>query len=377
MKRFVGGLVLLLSFLHRANAMGADPETFRVVHLHVLQPNGQPAAHRDVELRGLDRRALGPIPFLSDTGEKPSDEVQKARQEGWLFTTDEHGDITAPIGDFAGWKDAGERPGWGTYILVVQPGPDDAGAASSRFWTYDSTDSKHLFWNGGEWGQPLPLPPEGLRLTMALQEGYTLYGKLVDDRDHRTPVPNVSIATWNDLGVDTHTGYGGEIFGHSVVTDAQGDFHISHLYHARLHLRMDALWMTTEQNGWQTQQEHSLEPPADMALRITCGVLLHPVFHYMGTVTDAQGRPVAGADVIAGISSEPTPSTYEDEHNFEHATTDKQGHFDLAASTPWCRFISTEDKAHGRVDFGDVQEQDASYPPGRYDMQFPETPNLR
>jgi hypothetical protein len=353
-----------------AQDTASTAETFRVVHLHVLTADGKPAANRQVELRGFDRRELGPLPFLGDTASATKDDFAQAQRSGWLFTTNSKGVVTVPIGDFAGWQDKEDRPGWGTYTLVIPPGPNDAGGVSQRFWTYDAKDSQNLWWNGGEWGQPLPLPPEGLQLTIALQKGYTLYGQLVDDRDHRTPVPGVNISTWNDLGVDTHTGYGGQIFQHAAVTDANGEFKIEHLYHARLHLEMDALWMTTEHNGWQAQPEHWLDAPNETGLRINCGVLIHPLFHYTGTVTDAEGKPVAGADVTGGISSEAMPTDWGDDHHFEHAATDAQGHFDLAASTPWCRFLSAEDKTHGRTDFEDKPSGAEVLPPGRYDMQF-------
>ena len=369
------GMAGLLFVSCSSRATTAESETFRVIHLHVLQPDGQPAFHRDVELRGLDRRALGPIPFLNEFAPATSDQTRKACEQGWLFTTDDHGDITARIGNFAGWKDESGRPGWGTYIFVVQPGPDDAGATSQRFWTYDSTDAKNLWWNGGEWGQPLPLPPEGFHLTMSLQNGFTLYGKLADDRDHRTPVPGVNISTWNDLHVDTHTGYGGEIFQHAAVSDANGEFKILHLFHARLYLTMDALWMTTEHDGWPTQPEHALDAPLDQGLRITCGVLVHPAFHYTGTVTDVQGQPVAAADVVAGISSEPKAETYGDTHHFERTKTDAQGHYDLAASSPWGTFLEAEDPTHGRVDLAWPGYDSPPIPPGKYDLIFPAIPN--
>lgn len=347
-------------------------ETFRVIHLHVLQPDGKPAVHRDVELHGFDRRALGPVMFL---GNEPGD-TERARKSGWLFTTDDHGDVTVRIWNLAGWEDKAGRPGWGTYILVVPPGPDNAGGVSQRFWTYNDVDSKNLWWNGGEWGNPMPLPPAGLHLAMALQNGYTLYGRLVDDRDHRTPLPGVKVHTANDLHVDTHTGYGGAIFQKSATTDANGEFKIEHLFYAPLYLDIEGLWMETEgRNGWQPQRKRVLDPPLGNGERINFGVVVHSTYHYTGTITDSQGQPVAGVDVFAGISSQPEPMTWGDEHHFEHSTTDAQGHFDLPASTPWARFIAAEDKTHGRVDYAKSwDDADPPLAPGKYDMQFGTTP---
>ncbi len=356
----------------------ANEETFRVIHLQVLQVDGEPDANRDVELRGFDRTNIGPIPFLYDNAVAPPtpDDFRKARLSGWLFTTNSKGEVDVPIGNFAGWKDKKNRPGGGSYAFVVEPGPDDAGAVSQRFWIPANTSDMKFIWWDGEWGIPVPLPSNGLHLAMAVQKGVPLYGQLVDDRDHRTPVPNIVINTWNDLNVDTHTGYGGEIFRHSTRSDANGEFRIDHLFYAKLHLKPDAVWMTSSQGGkWVTQDEDVLDPPNEQGARVTMGIIVNPDFHYTGTVKDAMGIPVANADVVVGISSEPKAETYGDTHHFERTKTDAQGHYDLAASSPWGTFLEAEDPTHGRVDLAWPGYDSPPIPPGKYDLIFPAIPN--
>jgi hypothetical protein len=371
-----GSLVLMVAALTPcfSSADTPAPAEFRLVHMQVLNADGSPAARRDVYLRGWDRRALGPCLGWSSEFPSTTDDLKKARTSGWLFTTDHQGRVTVGIGDFAGWKDKACRPGWGIYGLLIDPGPNDAGAVSQRFWSGPSNEAPlEINWPP-EWGQPLPLPPEGLHLTMCLHTGFTFYGRLVDDRDHRTPLPNVTVITWNDLMIDTHTGFGGQIFAHSATTNSNGEFQISHEYYNKLYMRMGGLWMTTQHDGWIPQEEDIIDPPADNGLRLACGVLINQKFHYTGTISDAEGKPVADADVVIGISSQPKAESYGDTHHFERTKTDAEGRYDLAASSPWGTFLETEDKFHGRVDLKWPGYDSPPIPPGRYDLTFPAKP---
>jgi hypothetical protein len=290
------------------------------------------------------------------------------------LTTDARGRVTVRIGDFAGWEDKEGRPGWGVYGLVIEPGPNDAGAVSQRFWSGPPDESPLERNWPPEWGQPLPLPREGLHLTMCLHKDFTFYGRLVDDRDHRTPLANVTVRTWNDLQIDTPTGFGGQIFAHTATTNSNGEFEIPHEYCNKLYVDLGGLWMTTEHDGWIPQEEDVLDPPADNGLRLEFGVLINQTFHYTGIVTDAQGQPVADADVVIGISSQPKAESWGDTHHFERAKTNAEGKYDLAASSPWGTFLEAEDKVHGRVDLKWPGYDSPPIPPGRHDLTFPGKP---
>jgi hypothetical protein len=368
-----------LSGLFSFRAAASDTpsaDTYRLVHVQVLGADGKPAVHRDIYLRGWDRRALGPFLAWPPGSDFHGSQLTDASKHGWLYTTDDHGDASVRIGDFAGWKQEVELPGWGTYALLVAPGPDDAGGVSQRIWCGAAGDSMGNFYDGSDWGDPLPLPSEGMSISMALHPGFTLYGRVVDNHNHHTPLANVTVTTSDDLGVDTHTGYGGEIFSHSAITDSNGEFQIPHLYAAaKLHLDFSALWMTTNIGGkWRAQGEHVLNPPNGSSLRLDFGLNSQPDFHFTGTVTDARGQPVAGADVVVGISSTPKAENYGDTHHFERTTTDAQGHYDLAASSPWGTFLEAEDKTHGRVDLKWPGYDSPPIPPGKYDLTFPVIP---
>jgi hypothetical protein len=372
-------LATLLVLLARIPCAGDDQpsaSTFRLVHVHVLRPDGKPAAHREVLLRGFDRTNMEIATFTPPLGSTLKPDLARARKDGCVQTTDADGNATFRIGNFAGWRDKAGQPGWGIYALQVDPGPDDAGGVSQRFCCAENDQFDD---QPSDWGATLLLPAGGLQLSMSIQPGYKLVGHVVDDRDHRTPAPKVEVWSWNDLNVDTHTGEGGQIFPHHAVTDDHGNFTLTHVYHAKLHLSFNdhgsgTLWMTTHHNGqWVRQDTEVVDPPPNESLQLECGVIVHPQFHYTGAITDANGKPVTGAKVTAGISYDPEPDTYGDEHTFENATTDAQGHYDLVASSPWCRFIDAEDALHGRVD---TNEFDATplMPPGKYDLQFPAKP---
>jgi hypothetical protein len=353
-----------------------DPgrETFRLVRMQVLNADGSAAVHRDVYLQGWDRRATGPLLGQAFESFITSNDRLKARKSGWLFTTDDQGKVTVRIGDFAGWKDDAYRPGWGTYGLLINPGPNDSGAISQRFCADPSNEASPNMDGSPEWGQPLPLPPEGVSLTMRLQPGFTLYGRLVDNRDHRTPLPKVSVVTWNDLQIDTHTGFGGQVFAHSTTTDANGEFQIPHEFRNKLYVRLGGLWMTTLHNEWIPQEQDVIDPSGENAMRIEFGVLVNQKFHYTGRVTDSAGKPVADADVVVGISSQPKAESYGDTHHFERTKTDADGKYDLAATSPWGTFLEAEDTIHGRIDLIGHGYDSPPIPPGRYDLNFPAKP---
>ncbi len=206
------------------------------------------------------------------------------------------------------------------------------------------------------------------------QTGFTFYGRLVDDRDHRTPLANVTVRTWNDLEIDTHTGLGGQIFLHSATTNSNGEFTIPHEYYNKLYVNLGGLWMTTEHNGWIRQDEDVINPPSENGLRLLFGVLMNQEFHYTGTVTDADGKLVPDADIVIGISSQPKAESWGDTHHFERTKTDAEGKYDLAASSPWGTFLEAEDKIHGRVDLKWPGYDSPPIPPGRYDLTFPVKP---
>jgi hypothetical protein len=374
--------VILAMFGTISSLRGADtaaPAKFRLVHVQVLEADGRPALHRDVYLRGWDRGALGPsADFEFPVG---PDDLAKARTSGWIFTTDDHGRLTVRLGNFAGSKDKAGRPGWGVYALLVDQRPNEAGAVSQRFCYGPAKGRVHETDYPAEWGRILTLPPAGRALTMRVQTGFTLRGRLVDDRDHRTPLPNVTVTTWNDLGIDTHTGYGGQIFFHTATTDADGEFEIPHEYHNKLYFKLGGfpygtgLWMTTrDDDRWIPQEEDIIDPPVNGDLRLEFGVLINQKFHYTGRVTDAAGKPVSDADVEAGISSQPKADTYADTHHFERTKTDADGKYDLAASSPWATFLTAEDKVHGHVDLAWPGYDSPPIPPGTYNLTFPAKP---
>jgi protocatechuate 3,4-dioxygenase beta subunit len=135
--------------------------------------------------------------------------------------------------------------------------------------------------------------------------------------------------------------------------------------------------MTTNQGGkWVVQEDDVLAPPDDQGVRVTMGIIVNPEFHYTGSVKDAQGLPVAGAEVVLGTPSQPKADSWDDSHRFGRTTTDAHGQYDLSASSPWGTFLEAEDKTHGRVDLKWPGYDSPPIPPGRYDLVFPAKPAL-
>jgi hypothetical protein len=295
----------------------------------------------------------------------------------WHFVTDEKGNVVVPIGDFMGWEGSEVRPGWGVYALIVEPGSDDAGGVSSRFWfdnapshNYDPTKEG---W-APEWGSILPVSKKGLDINITLQEGFTLKGRVVDDQHPEIPLAGVELHTTNDLHADTHTGMGGEILGGYAKTDANGNFVLPHRFPNILYIDIQpTIWMKTRIDGkWEDQVLSVINPPAkSTAVTLEIGAARKPRFRYFGRVLDATGKPVANAQIDISLMShsETASATWEEEHNPHQTTTRTDGSYEYVSPTPWV--IGIEVEITGRQSaFYKKTSDNQILPPGEYDLTF-------
>lgn len=339
----------------------AEPPTFRDIRVHVVDIHGKLAANRKVDLVGLERWGLEPS----------ADGAVKF----WHFVTTKNGDVTIPIGDFAGWTGNEVRPGWGVYAAVVEAGDEDAGGVSSRFWFDNASTHRYDPTTEGwapEWGTILPVPPTGLNLTISVQEGFTLKGRVVDDQHPEIPLAGVEIDTNNDLHADTHTGMGGTILGGEADTDANGNFMISHQFPNILYVDIQpTIWLKTRINGkWENQVGSVIRPPTSgTVVNLEIGASRVPRFKYYGRVIDSMGQPVANAQVSLSfmIHSDRGSETWEDEHNSQQTTTRADGKYEFVSPTPWMNWIRVETSNHSSG-FYEKASDNQILPPGEYDI---------
>jgi hypothetical protein len=347
--------------------LAAKP-AFRIIHGVVLGLDGKPAAHRKVQLVGLSRGST-----------RPYSDLPEGRVPGWDFTTDRQGRFTVPIGDFATWDDPKNRPGWGTYALVVESSPDDAGAVSSRFF-HDARQAHSLHVTNDGWGDILDLPAEGLNLTLQVKPGVTLEGTLEDAAHPGRPLAGVNVTTHNDLGSESHTGHGGEILWQSAKTDGQGRYTIRHIYPAAFTVGLEtmgpeATWLKTKVDGaWVDDVRDVVTAPADVTM-LDIMASKKPLYRYFGRVVDDQGQPVAGAQVAFGLSLHPEVRTFEDDHTYSFATTRADGRYQIELETPWVRGLDAEAKGYERQDLWTPSDTPTDAP-GEYNFTLKKQPTV-
>jgi len=358
------GLVML-----NAAAVGAEEKSFRVIRGTVLDLDGSPAPGREVLLIGLSR------------GSSRSYESTHGAAEFWNFRTDGRGQFTARLGEFKTWEDPLERPGWGTYVFVVSAERDDAGAVSPHLSSVPRGDTGD-FGPADEWGPCRNVPSQGLDLTLQVQAGLTLTGRVVAWPDGKTPLAGLRVFTHNDLYSESHTSHGGEILERSAETDAGGRFTITHIYPVRFYVGLGAprglhglsddpgCWLKTRlpDGRWTEDVLDVLAPPAHArAMTIEIMATAKPAFRYHGLVTAAHGAPIAGAKVAFGVSFHPRVSTFEDDHTYLSAVTGRDGSYEILLPSPWVRGMDAEAAGYARSDRWDDSDA-ASFPPGEYDF---------
>ncbi len=295
----------------------------------------------------------------------------------WDFITDSRGRFDVPLGDFKTWEDKENRPGWGIYAFYVDPFPQDAGAVSPRLLHFAGPDvGASQLKSDDEWGPFQDLPLQGLSITLQIQAGVTLEGRIWDYTHPDQPLSGIKVSTDNDLHADSHTGWGGAIFQQQAVTDAQGRFVIKHIFPVRFDVSLDGLysedggayWLKTKINGqWDEAVGDEIAPKSDeKVVHLELMATKDAVFRYFGKVVDANGQPISGAKVTFGMSYHDLPRTWTDEHNYESAVTDSGGHYEIKLGTPWVRGMDAEAAGGKRLDRWN--DEGPAFSPGEYNF---------
>ena len=96
-------------------------------------------------------------------------------------------------------------------------------------------------------------------------------------------------------------------------------------------------------------------------------------FKYSGRVLDAEGVPVAKAQVDLGITSNPDPElqTWSDDHGLVQAVTKADGSYEILTATPWVRWINATAAGKPLAVYAGESPDSSTLPPGVYDLTFP------
>ncbi len=333
------------------------------LRVRVLDLDGKPAAGRAVHLYGLERSDLRPMEPAPD----------------WDFQTDANGCCTA---HFAPSKDYElPMPRWGVFIFRVDSGAMDAGAFS-RYIVFQETpegEKRSLNdWRDSEWGTPILLASIKKELTLRVKAGIAIRGRVLEYPAGVHPLAGIRVTVSNDVHSDTHTGMAGIIEVARTETGADGSYVLKRVYPATCYLAISkggedsVLWLKTRRGSeWKFDAEDKIEPRGVRAVKCDIMAGNEGQFHYSGRVVDSDGMPVTQALVCACISYHRHMRTYKDEHSFENAITDDNGHYDLHCPTPWVNSIGViapgfpySGRNDGRVD--------KFFAPGAYNFELPQ-----
>jgi hypothetical protein len=374
-----------VAFGHGASARTTAKWRFRTIRIRVVDEDGRRAAGAKVQLRGMDRDAIG---ALSERETSKLGLLEQARKyQGWDFTTDRNGEFIARFGKFREYDYAQatgiEAPGFGEFYFVAEK-EGSAGAVSPMIANYSREEAQFHQDENDRYGEYCEWMHEDYRrhvlndrsepgevLVLRFQRGLVLSGQVIDLQEK--PVPGATIRLFHDLHADTHTGYGGEIFERTMTTDDAGQFQFAHVYNNTFYLDLDldraGYWIRTRvRQRWVDGSADEITPRKnESSIQLLLIEVDESPYRYRGRVTDEQGQPIAGAKVSVYASLHSPSRTFEDDHgHHSDARTGADGTYDLGADSPYVRYFTVE--AAGFENGGESGDDDDLYSPGRYDF---------
>jgi hypothetical protein len=375
---------LLLS----ASALADGPPVYREVVFRVVDENGHSLSDVEVQLRGLDRDALGINP----------DEEKTGKCRGWKFQTSAAGLLRARFGKFRQYDHEQVtgliEPGFGRFHLVAG-NKGSAGGVSCELLNLNDEDlaerKQHTDdsyrepqegeeWQRGEFtSYVVSDQPEQKPIEIILKRGLDVTGEMVYTEGQ--PVRNEEVNLFLDLYAGSHTGHGGEIFEQQTTTDRHGNFHFHHVYPNHFfialldHSNGPPYWIRTRvRNRWVDKIEDEIVPHQDewdankyeKSISLLLVATRQPSYRYLGRVTDSQERAVAGAKVQIRCSLHEPERTFEDDHDYWWQTkTDERGNYSLRVGS---RFVNAIWVTAGNNVGNDDAEEGDLMAPGRYDI---------
>ena len=361
----------------------SEPGTYREIVARVVDEANLPVANLPIVLMAVSRDSMWAIGA-------PEEVRRKAR--GWAFTTGGDGRFTARFGKFV--LSEHERttdliePGYGHFYFVVEK-KGYAGGVSEE--VLNLNDEELAEWKAEQAcdcpAQPddelnphvqlgvrvLTDPPQDEPLEIVLKRGLDVTGQMIDLRGK--PLANEEVTELTDMGADTHTGWGGEIFQQMVETDRAGRFSFHNVYPDVFTLQTinrgttRPYWIRTRvRNRWVDKAEDVITPRENEAsIPIVIVASRQPTYRYFGRVTDVRGLGIAGAEVEVQCSMHEPELTYQDDHDIgAKAKTDDDGNYSVRVGYRFVNAITVT--AKGVNDGGEDAEYNALYAPGRYDF---------
>jgi hypothetical protein len=292
-------------------------------------------------------------------------------EPNWDFVTDESGRCVVKLRD-AKWDGLNSIPGWGTYAIRVDGGPDDAGAFSP-FLIHEEDEwsrkdemqrRKQL-----EWGRPIIVARRKMDLTLRLEPGFTIRGRVLRYPGGE-PWPEVEVSGAYDLYAESHTGHGGEVPGPTATTDAEGRFTLRQIYPSKYFLQLSKTWLQTKRDRgpWVTDCLDQIEPARGQSIvSLQIVATAGKPFRVFGHVQDAAHHPLAGAQVGVGHAAHRRPYEWHEEQD-EHVATDAAGNYEAWIAHPWVMDITVNAGQHPETEFPGSNEGIARFRPGRYDF---------
>ena len=404
-RRFWGAIAWLIAIalITASRCRAADSETYRELLVQVVDEGGFPVRGLRVELRGLWRDAVhGSLLHPDRLGDE-------TKYEGWTFETDNDGMFLARFGRFKSYdheKIAGTFvPGFGEFYFVTEKKEGYAGGVSPRILNVDPEmrefyrkDPEHRYdvhigeeWLGYDGEQTRVFddnpPGDSPPLTIVVRHGINVWGQLVDRRNR--PIKGETINLWTDVGADTHTGRGGEIFCQSAETDKYGRFRFCNVYPNLFYLSLDSedepvdkplYWIRTRiRQRWVDGIADAIWPHTDETeVPIVIVAVNESPFHYRGKVTDDDGKPIRGAtvEIQASLHGCGGRSDFDDTHDHHSRTsTDSKGNYDVPAAAPFVNWFQISASGFKTEYYGEEGEirgfglyEEVPSAPGRYDF---------
>lgn len=349
-----------------ASTKGEEPRpSYRRVTVRVVDEAGEPMPGVHVQLLGTGRDALQAMDIGS----------QSNLPGVWRFVSDARGRCTVRFGCFKGF-DSGKRvgrdvPGWGRFYFIAEAGRL---RGVSQCLIHDIHGEYSRYYRDDEWNRR-GLVRTSLRpvvITLRMKRGVSVIGRVIDTAGK--PVRGFEVGSDQDLRSEHHTGYGNEIFRQSTSTDDEGRFVLPDIFPNTFHLdateREEKLpvWVRTQLRGkWTSMPVDRITPRRrEKEIRMTLVVSPELPYRYAGRILDPEGKPVAGAQVVLGISRHRQSENWEDNHATLHAGSDSEGRFEFQSATPFVRWIDI--KAAGFVDYAEDYEEKEMKAPGKWNI---------
>jgi uncharacterized GH25 family protein len=388
----------------RGSGVGSSTDQFKELPVQVVDEGGFPVVGIRIELRGLERDAVHGSLLTPETVYD-----HEHNYEGWTFTTDSEGSFIARLGRFKSYeheKIAGVfAPGFGEFYFVTEMKARYAGGVSPRILNIDpelrefyrrDPERRYDIHIGEEWlgydGERTRVfdentPDDSSPLTIVLRHGINVFGQLVNSKNR--PIKGETVSVWTDLGADTHTGRGGEIFCQSVETDRTGRFQFHNVFPNLFYLELggedsstdDALyWIRTRvRQRWIDGIADAIWPHIDETeVPIVIVADNEPPFRYGGQVTDDDGKPIKGATVRiqASLHGCGGRTDFEDDHDHHsQARTNAKGRYDVPAAAPFVNWFEISAPGFKTEYYGEDGEirgvglyEEVPCAPGRYDF---------